>query len=96
MWVANTGANSLSKIAPNSSTATSVALPAGALPARMCFNGSHLLVQCTNGQAYRIDIYTNAVLTMTIPWYGSTTGPLLFDGVSAWQTYSGGVARAPV
>ncbi|MBK7954301.1 MAG: hypothetical protein IPK02_10245 [Candidatus Accumulibacter sp.] len=96
MWVANTGANSLSKIAANSSTATSVALPAGALPARMCFNGSHLLVQCTNGQAYRIDIYTNAVLPMTIPWYGSTTGPLLFDGVSAWQTYSGGVARAPV
>jgi len=100
MWVANTGANSLSKIPANSNTPTSVPLPAGALPVKMCFNGTHVLVLCTNGQAYRIDIYTNAALLMPnsnlLGGAAGTNGLLAFDGVCTWAVDSYQLYRALV
>jgi YVTN family beta-propeller protein len=84
IWVANTGANSLSKIAINSSVATSVALPPGALPSRMCFNGSHLIVPCANDVTYRIDVYTDTVTTVNTSLNADRDSPPVFDGVATW------------
>ncbi|MGB4912728.1 MAG: hypothetical protein WBO95_11500 [Candidatus Dechloromonas phosphoritropha] len=92
MWVAHAATNNLSTIAIDNNTPATVALPAGAQPTRMCFNGTHILVQCTGGQAYRIDTYTNTV--QAIPGSGrlgsgSASSVLAFDGVSTWAADNG-------
>lgn len=99
MWVTHAATNNLSAIAIDNNTLTTVALPVPSQPTRMCFNGTHILVQCIGGQAYRIDIYTNTV--QAIPGSGrlgsgSVSGVLAFDGVSTWAADNGTLYRAVV
>jgi len=95
MWVANTGAYSLSKIAINSNVATSVTLPTGALPSRMCFNGSHLIVPTATGITYRIDVHTDTVTTVNASLEADRNSPLAFDGLATWvvDNYAGLLRR---
>lgn len=90
LWVITTGTNSLTKIATGSATATTVALPAGAVPAKMCFNGTHVLVLCTNQQLYKVDIYTNAVTALPVGgiFGAAANGVLSYDGVFTWAVDS--------
>ncbi|HET7865313.1 MAG TPA: YncE family protein, partial [Burkholderiaceae bacterium] len=94
LWVI-TGTNALAKIPAGSATATMVALPTGAVPAKMCFNGTYILVQCANQQVYRVDVQTNAVLLVSSGSLGSgSNGVLAYDGVSVWAADQGNLYSA--
>ncbi|MEF8701280.1 MAG: hypothetical protein V5B33_18605 [Candidatus Accumulibacter sp. UW20] len=99
LWVAHAATNTLSTIYSDTAILTTVALPTGAQPTKMCFNGTHLLVQCSDGQLYRIDPYTQTVLAIPV-WgrlgSGWVSGVLAFDGVNTWAVEDGTLYRAPV
>jgi hypothetical protein len=100
MWVANTGTNSLSKIAVESNAVTTVTLPVNVQPAKMCFNGTHILLQPVNGQPLRIDIYTGTILQVPYFWsFGGTpavVGAIAFDGLSTWSVNFGMLFEAMI
>jgi YVTN family beta-propeller protein len=85
LWVITgaSGTNTLTKVAAGS--AIPVPLPSGAVPVKMCFNGSHIVLLCANEQVYKVDIHTNAVVLVNNVSLGSgSSGVLAYDGVSVW------------
>jgi YVTN family beta-propeller protein len=85
LWVITSGTNTLSKFAPGASSVATVNLPAGAEPAKMCFNGLHVLVLCTNGGFYRVDVHTNDFrLIGNVVSQRGGHGVLAYDGFYTW------------
>jgi YVTN family beta-propeller protein len=84
LWV-TTGANTLTKIVADSTALLTVDMPSGAVPAKMCFNGTHIVVLCADQQVYKVDVHTNAVLRVSNAYLGfGGDGLLAYDGVSVW------------
>jgi YVTN family beta-propeller protein len=87
LWVITgaSGANTLTKVATVGATATPVPLPSGAVPVKMCFNGTHIVLLCANEKVYKVDVHTNAVVPVNNVNLGSgSSGVLAYDGVSVW------------
>jgi YVTN family beta-propeller protein len=93
VWLIGGSANTLTKIVPGNTVQT-VTLPTGAIHAKMCFDGSHVLVLCANQIVYRIDIHTNAIsvaVTGSTSTFGqgSGAGVLAYDGHCTWSADNG-------